>query len=310
MNNQNLSYIIFSGTSHVEFAQEVCGNLGRKLGKAEIETFPDGEIGVRILENVRGRDVFVLQSIAHKPNFYLMETLIIVDALKRASAKSITAVLPYFGYCRQDRRDKGREPITARLVANMLETAGVDHVLTMDLHAQQIQGFFNIPVDNLYAKTTQSHAISSSLQKPFTVVVPDIGSVKLARYFAESFGQDLVIIDKKRDHALSVKPQNLIGSINTKQVLIVDDMSATGQTLLEAAKICRQMGAKKVVALVTHTFRPISPELEEAIDEFFYCNTIPNHDPSPKVKMISVSQVFSTAISSIVNADSISSIFE
>jgi ribose-phosphate pyrophosphokinase len=203
--------MLFAGTSHPELAKQIAECLGVQLGKVDIETFPDGEIGVQILENVRGRDVFVLQSIARHPNLYLVELLILVDALKRSSARSIIAVIPYFGYSRQDRRGKGREPITAKLVADLLERAGVGRLLTMDLHTEQIQGFFDIPVDNLYARPVLLEAIKKAGLEKGVVVTPDLGSIKLARAYAASLHWDLAIVDKRRVSAEQVEMTTLIG---------------------------------------------------------------------------------------------------
>jgi ribose-phosphate pyrophosphokinase len=184
--SQTNEYALFAGTSHTELAEQIAGCLGISLGKARIEVFPDGEIGVQVLESVRGRDVFIVQSIARHPNFYLMELLILVDAMKRASARSIITVIPYYGYARQDRRGKEREPITAKLVADLLQRAGVTRVLTMDLHTEQIQGFFDIPVDNLYARPLICEALAKQKMHEAVVVAPDIGSIKLARSYAEA----------------------------------------------------------------------------------------------------------------------------
>src|SRR5580692_207537 len=203
--SQNSDYMLFAGTSHRELAEQIAKCLGKPLGRALIEKFPDGEIGVQILENVRGRDVFIVQSTARHPNFYLMELLILVDAFKRASARSIVAVLPYYGYARQDRRGKGREPITAKLVADLLQRAGVTRVLTMDLHTEQIQGFFDIPVDNLYARPLIVEALSRQKMGNCVVVTPDIGSIKLARAYAEALKVDLAIVDKRRVNAKQVE---------------------------------------------------------------------------------------------------------
>ncbi|MBI5274717.1 MAG: ribose-phosphate diphosphokinase [Chlamydiales bacterium] len=304
------NYLIFSGSSHLTFAQEVCSNLDKSLGKLEIKQFPDGEIGVQILENVRGRDVFVLQTITQNPNFYLMEILILIDALKRASAKSITAVLPYYGYCRQDRRAHGREPISAKLVANLLETAGIDRLLTMDLHADQIEGFFNVPVDNLFARPVLIDTIRAHMKQEFVIVAPDLGSIKIAKRIAEALKKKLAIINKRRIDAEHVQPEVLIGDVQNMDVLLVDDMCVTGETLYQAAKVCKSHGARNVYATVTHLLKAISPELESCIEACFVCNTTSIQDPSPKVKIVSVAKIFSAAISSVVYSDSISSIFK
>src|SRR5579872_587310 len=246
------SFMLFAGTSHPELAQQIAADLGVQLGKVLIETFPDNEIGVQILENVRGRDVFVLQSIARHPNLYLMELLILVDALKRASARSIVAVIPYFGYARQDRKGKGRVPITAKLVADLLEKAGVTRVLTLDLHTEQIQGFFDIPVDNLYARPVLVEAVEKLGLINLVVVAPDVGSIKLARDFAEGLKVDFAIVDKRRVNAKQVEIDALIGEVTGKNVLLVDDMCTTGGTLKTAANVCKKAGAKSVIAAATH----------------------------------------------------------
>ncbi len=307
---QQDDYLVFSGSSQTPFATEICQHLDKSLGKVLLKKFPDGEIGVQILENVRGRDVFVVQTITQNPNFYLMEALILVDALKRASARSITAVIPYYGYCRQDRRDQGREPITARLVANLFETAGIDRLLTMDLHADQIEGFFNVPVDNLLARPVLLEAIRKKLEKDFVVVAPDMGSVKAARKFSEGFKKNLAIINKHRINESRVLPEILIGEVQGKDVLLVDDMCVTGETLYQAALACKKQGAERIYAAVTHVLKPISPDLERLLEALFVCNTTTVSIQSPKVQIVSVAKIFSTAILSVVNSDSISSIFK
>ncbi|MBI3236629.1 MAG: ribose-phosphate pyrophosphokinase [Chlamydiales bacterium] len=269
------AFMLFAGTSHPEFAQELAKCLGVDLGKAAIETFPDGEIGARILESVRGRDVFVLQSIARRPSFYLMELLILVDALKRSSARSINVVISYFGYARQDRRGMGREPITAKLVANLLEKAGVSRVLTMDLHTEQIQGFFDIPVDNLYARQPLLEAVAKLQLDNCVVVTPDVGSIRLARSFAEALKVDLAIVDKRRVSARQVEMHSLIGDVKGRDVLIVDDMCSTGGTLKTASVVCRKAGAKRIFAAVTHGLLLGDVFEESAIEKMLITNTIP-----------------------------------
>lgn len=303
-------FMLFSGSSHKRLAQEIAECVGVQLGKVLIETFPDGEIGVQIHENVRGRDVFVLQSVARHPNLYLMELLIIIDALKRASARSIVAVIPYFGYARQDRKDKGRVPITAKLVADLLETAGVTRVLTMDLHAEQIQGFFNIPVDNLYSRPVLVEAVGKLRLQNCVVVTPDIGSIKLARAFSEKMKVDLAIVDKRRINAEQVELNALIGDVDGRDVLLVDDICSTGGTLKSAAWVCKKAGAQKIVAAVTH-FVGSSFE-ESAIEEMLITNTVPlpSDFTNPRVNVVSVAPLFGKAIESIVSALSISSLFK
>jgi ribose-phosphate pyrophosphokinase len=305
------AFLLFAGTSHRELAGQIAECLKVRLGKAQIETFPDGEIGVHILENVRGRDVFVLQSVARQPNLYLMELLILVDALKRASARSIIAVIPYFGYARQDRRGMGREPITAKLVADLLERAGVTRVLTMDLHTEQIQGFFDIPVDNLYARPVLVEAIKEQGLDRGIIVSPDVGSIKLARAYAEALGWELAIVDKRRLTAEQVEITALIGDVRGRNVLLTDDVCSTGGTLKTAARVCKREGAERILAAVTHGLMDSLALEDSAIEKILISDTIPypDHLRSEKVGVISVAGLFGKAIDSIVGAKSISSLF-
>ena len=310
MHNDN-GFMLFAGTSHPELSQQIAEAVGVQLGKIQIETFPDGEIGVHVLDNVRGRDVFLLQSVARNPNLYLMELLILVDAMKRASARSIVAVLPYFGYARQDRKGTAREPITAKLVADLLERAGVTRVLTMDLHTEQIQGFFNIPVDNLYAMPLFVEAIKQRGVAKCAVVTPDVGSIKLARSFAEALKCDYAIVDKRRLSAKRVEMNALIGDVKDRDVWIVDDICSTGQTLEAAAKVCKKAGAKRVFAAVTHGIFSGKAFEESAIEKMLVSNTIPLPPKfgDKRVKVVSAAPLFAKAIDSIVGAKSISSLY-
>jgi len=303
--------MLFSGSAHPEFAEEVARGLKVKLGSLLIENFPDGEVGVQIMENVRGKDVFVLQSIARRPNHYLMELLILIDALKRASARSISAVLPYYPYARQDRKEKGRVPITAKLVADLLEKAGVTRLLTMDLHTEQIQGFFNIPVDNLYARPLLVKAVREMGLKKSAVVSPDIGSNRMARKYAEDLKTGIAIVDKRRVDAKQVEVHAIIGDVSGKQVILVDDICSTGGTLETAAKICRKEGAKSVFAAVSHGLF-VGAKLPAGIDRFFITNSVPLSAAakSPKVKSVSVAPLFAQAIDCVVKAKSISMLFK
>ena len=305
------SFLLFSGTSHEKFAQEVAKCLGMQLGEVAIETFPDNEIGVQVKENVRGREVFVMQSVARHPNLYLMELLIIVDALKRASARSIVAVLPYFGYARQDRKDKGRVPITAKLVANLLEKAGVTSVLTIDLHADQVQGFFDIPVDNFQARPVLAEAIARLGLQKFVVVAPDVGSIRLARAYAGDLKADLAIIDKRRVRADKIESGALIGDVKHKDVLLVDDLCSTGETLKKAAWVCKQAGANRIFAAVTHGLLVGKAFEESAIEKMLVTNTVPPSGTTlgGKVEQVSVAPLFAEAIDFIVNSKSLSSLF-
>jgi ribose-phosphate pyrophosphokinase len=305
------SFMLFSGTSHPALAKEIAEFLGINLGRVLIQPFPDGEIGVQILENVRGRDIFVVQSIARDPNLYLMELLILIDALKRASAHQIVAVIPYYGYARQDRKDKGRVPITAKLVANLLEKAGATRILTMDLHAEQIQGFFDIPVDNLYARPILVDAVQKlGIDKP-VVVTPDIGSIKLARMIASAMEADFAIVDKRRESATKVEVNALIGDVQGRDVLLVDDMCSTGGTLRSASVACSKAGAKRIIAAVTHGLFDQNPLQEGKIDQLFMTNTIPfpKEIDHSHIQIVSIAGLFGKAIEFVLSDKSISSLY-
>ncbi len=311
MHSRN-DFMLFSGTSHPSLAKEISQLLNVDLGKVFIEKFPDGEIGVQILENVRGRDVFVVQSIARDPNLYLMELLILVDALRRASARSIVAVIPYYGYARQDRKDKARVPITAKLVANLLVTSGVTRVLTMDLHTEQIQGFFDIPVDDLQARPVFVEQIKRLKLTNCIVVTPDTGSVKLARDLAKDLSVDFAIVDKRRLRADKVEVSAVIGDVSDKQVVLVDDIYSTGSTLHMASLVCRKAGANQVFAVVTHPLPSTKGATMESIDKIFVTNTIPIPQAIDKrpFEIVSIARLFGSAIDSIVQSTSISSLYK
>jgi ribose-phosphate pyrophosphokinase len=302
-------YMIFSGSSHPELAREIAKNLHVDLGKVITETFPDGEIGVQILENVRGKDVFVVQSPARHPNHYLMELLILVDALKRASARSIVAVLPYYVYARQDRKEKGRVPITAKLVANLLVEAGVTRLLTMDLHAEQVQGFFDIPVDHLYARPLFVQELKKLHLKNAVIVSSDVGGNKMARKFAEDLSLEIAIIDKRRISAQQVEANAIIGSVKGKQAILVDDICSTGKTLEMAAKVCKEEGATTVFAVITHALLMGGTQLK-GIDQLFVTNSVPPMKGRENTHVISVASLFAEAIDCVVSAKSISSLFK
>src|SRR5215469_2921944 len=243
---------IFTGTSNPALAREVCEHLGERLGEAEVGRFPDGEVMVEIHENVRGGDVFVVQSTCSPPNESLMELLLVMDALRRASARRITAVVPYFGYSRQDRKVASRVPISAKLVADLITTAGASRVLTVDLHAGQIQGFFNIPVDNLFAMPVMLQYLKRRVDSQrLAVVSPDAGGVERARAFARRLNADLAIIDKRRQRASEVTEMRLVGDVRDSFALLVDDMIDTAGTITEAAKVILDAGAREVMACAT-----------------------------------------------------------
>lgn len=305
--------VLLSGTSHPALAQEIADYLNIKLGQVDLDTFPDGEISLQLLENVRGKDVFVVQSVAINPNFFLMELLIMVDALRRSSARSIAAVIPYYGYCRQDRKDKARVPITAKLVANLLEKAGVDRVLTMDLHANQVQGFFDIPVDNLYAMPNLVKAVRDLRLTNFVVAAPDSGSIKLAKEYAQYLGVDFIVVDKERLSSKDVVVTSVIGNAQGKDVLLVDDICSTAGTLVAAANACKHAGAGRIFASTSHPML-VGNALERLknspIEKLLVANTIPtNVEGNEKISVISVANLFGEAIRRVMNAESISSLF-
>ena len=314
MVKDNAQLHLFAGSSHPELAKEVAHCLGIQVGRLELVRFPDGEISLQILENVRGQDVFVLQTIALDPNNYLMELLIMIDSLKRASARSINVVIPYYGYCRQDRKDKPRVPITAKLVANMLTAAGATGVITMDLHTEQLQGFFDIPVDNLYGRQKLADAAREIIgHNDFVVVTPDIGSIKLAKAYASHLKVDFAIVDKHRSDATHVEVVTLIGDVKGKDVLLADDMCSTAGTLVSAAKVCHEKGAKRIFAVSTHGLLvgdSVSKIEQSPIELLLVSNTIPSMGrckDSKKIRTVSVASLFGQAISCIVSRESISS---
>ena len=305
---------IFSGTSHPELAKKVTAYLGTELGAIKIERFPDGETSVQVEDNIRGRDVFVVQPICGQPNEMLMELLIMVDAMRRASPARITAVIPYYGYGRQDRKDKPRVPITAKLVANLLVAAGVNRVLTMDLHAQQIQGFFDIPVDHLYASPVIAKYLRGlSLENPI-VVSPDTGGVKAAYAYSKMLGTGLAIVAKQRLAGDRVESFSVVGDVAGKDVIMVDDMTTTCGTLCSAAKLLKEHGAASIRAAVTHgTVTPKGAERlkESPIRELVVTDTVPlRTDPGVPITVLSVADLLGEAVKRIHNGQSVSSLFK
>jgi len=306
---------IFSGNSNVPLASEICACLGVPLAKAKVRNFSDGEIMVEIGENVRGRDVYVIQSTCEPSNNNLMELLVMVDALKRASAARITAVMPYFGYARQDRKVAPRTPITSKLVADLIATAGTDRVLTMDLHAGQIQGFFNIPVDHLYAAPVMLHDIKEKNAGRLVVVSPDAGGTERARAFAKRLDAGLAIIDKRRSGPNVSEVMHIIGDVEGEACLIVDDMIDTAGTLCQAAKALKEKGAREVFACATHAVLS-GPALERinesCLREVVITNTIPTTQKlaaCPKLRSLSVAGLLAEAIKRINSDESVSSLF-
>lgn len=301
--------LLFCGSSHQALGHEIASCLNVKLGSLVSGCFKDGEINVEILDQVRNQDVFLLQTIALKPNDYLMELLITVDALKRASAKSVTAVIPYFGYCRQDRKDKPHVPITAKLVANVLTAAGVSRVLTVDLHAPQVEGFFDIPVDHLFARAALSEAFEEYRLTNFVVVAPDIGSVKIARSIATHLNAEMAIVDKDRVSQTEVNTIAVIGDVKGKDVLLADDMCTTGGTLVSAAKACQEKGAQRIFATVTHGVfvgQAVEKIQESPIEAVLTTNTIPYTDRLKgfvKLKVVTIAPLIAHGIQCILSAN-------
>lgn len=307
---------IFSGNSNPELAKAIANILGVEVGKASISKFSDGEISVNIGETVRGSDVFVVQSTCSPVNDNLMELLIMIDAFKRASAGRITAVLPYFGYARQDRKAKPRDPITAKLCADILTTAGADRVLTMDLHASQIQGFFNIPVDHLLGSTVLSPYFEEKFNGHDDVVIvsPDLGSVTRARFFAQRLDAPIAIIDKRRPKANVSEVMNIIGDVKDKHVVLIDDLIDTAGTIANAAKALKERGALSITAACTHAVLSgpaIERLIESPIDELVALDTIKLTEDKmfSKVKVLSVAPVFAEAIDRIYEDISVSPLF-
>jgi ribose-phosphate pyrophosphokinase len=308
---------IFTGNSNPALAREVCEHLNVKLGAADVGRFPDGEVMVEVHENVRGGDCFVLQSTCSPPNDNLMELLLLMDALRRASAKRITAVIPYFGYSRQDRKVAPRVPISAKLVADLITTAGASRVLTIDLHAGQIQGFFNIPVDNLYAMPVLVQYLRRQIDgKKVSVVAPDAGGVERARAFARRLNANLAIIDKRRQRASEVAEMNLVGEVRDSIALLIDDMIDTAGTITEAAKVIMAAGATEVIACATHPILS-DPACERigksVIKELVTTNSIPlkarTQAELSNLKVLSVASLLAEAIRRIHNEESVSSLF-
>ena len=305
-------YKLISGTANPEFAKKVADFLGSELAEVTVNRFSDGEINVNITESVRGQDVFIIQPTCAPANDNLMELLIIVDALKRSSAGTINAVIPYFGYARQDRKAAPRVPISAKLVADMLETAGVQRVITVDLHAAQIQGFFNIPVDHLVGASLFVKYIQDKNLKNPIIASPDVGGVARARTYAESLGYDLVIVDKKREKANVSEVMNIIGDVEGRDVIILDDMVDTAGTLTKAADVLKARGATSVMACCTHGVLsgPAFDRIENsALDELVITDTIPLSQPHDKVTVLTASEITAKTISRIYTNESIQSIF-
>ena len=305
-------YKVFSGTANQELSRQIAKYLGIPLSEASIKRFSDGEISIQIGESVRGKDVFIIQPTCAPTDTNLMELLILTDAIKRSSASTVTAVIPYFGYARQDRKAAPRVPITAKLVANMIEIAGIDRVVTMDLHAGQIQGFFDIPVDNLYGTITFINYLKNKHLSNPIVASPDIGGVARARSLAKQLNLDLAIIDKRREKANESEVMNVIGDVNGKDVILIDDMVDTAGTLIKAAAAFKERGATSVTAFCTHPVLS-GPAYERiatgAIDELVVTDTIPLKEQNEHIKVISVAPLFAEVIRRVYHDESVNNLF-
>lgn len=306
---------VFSGNSNRPLAEEICAAIGIPLGEATVTSFPDGESFVKINENIRGADVFIVQSTCTPTNHHLMELLIMIDAARRASAKRITAVMPFYGYARQDRKDQPRVPITAKLVANLLVSAGANRVLTMDLHSQQIQGFFDIPVDHLFASPVFfDHVQRINMKRDNMVVVsPDVGGMKMAAAYASLMGAQLGMVWKKRTSATTVESVNVVGDVEGRDVLLVDDITETAGTLVNAGKVMREHGATSVRAAVSHAL--LSPMAYDRlklnyIDELITSNSIPVDPQGLPITVLSVADLLGKAIMRIHSNESVTGLFK
>lgn len=305
-------YKVFSGTANKEFGQKISKYLSLPLSPIDIKRFSDGEISVQIGESVRGKDIFIIQPTCAPSNENLMELLIITDALKRSSANSITAIVPYFGYARQDRKAAPRVPITAKLVANMMQSAGINRIVTMDLHAGQIQGFFDIPVDNLYGSIAFNNYLKLQNFKNPIIASPDAGGIPRARSLAKKMDLDIVIVDKRREKANESEVMNIIGDVNDKEVILIDDMIDTAGTIIKAAKAFKERGATKVIAFCTHPV--LSGQAYEriesgALDKLITTDTIPLKINSNKIEVISVAPLFAEVIRRVYHDESVNSLF-
>jgi ribose-phosphate pyrophosphokinase len=309
------SLVLFAGNSNPELAKDVCRHIGIKLGDAQIKRFSDGEIQVEVRENVRGKDVFILQSTCAPVNDHLIELLLMIDAFKRSSAQRITAVMPYYGYARQDKKVAPRVPISAKLVADLIEKAGANRVITMDLHAGQIQGFFNVPVDNLFAAPVLLQHIKNNFKNDTVIVSPDAGGVERARAFAKRLNALLAIIDKRRDAPNKAEAMNVVGNVEGKIAVILDDMVDTAGTLTQAALALKERGASKIHACASHAVisGPAVERINESqIETLVVTNTIPITEHArgcEKIRVLSVSKLFAEAIHRSHTGSSISSLF-
>ncbi|MCF7874698.1 MAG: ribose-phosphate pyrophosphokinase [Candidatus Omnitrophica bacterium] len=307
--------VVFSGSSNRSLSEKICRKLDTELAKAKISRFSDGEVRIQLEENVRGKDVFLIQSTCPPVNENLMELLVMLDAARRASAQRITAVIPYFGYARQDRKDRPRVPITAKLAANILASSGANRVLTLDLHAGQIQGFFDIPLDHLYAINGFFEYFKQNKIEDLVIVSPDVGGIKMARAYAKRFGADLAIVDKRRKSPESTEVMHILGDVKDKNVLLVDDIIATGSSLVNGAAALKKEGAKNIFAAISHGIlsnHAVDKIKDSRIDSLVITDSIPlpEEKKQEKIKVVSLDSLFADAIKRIHFEKSISVLFD
>lgn len=305
---------IFAGTAHPQLARDICAHLGIPLGPVQLERFPDGEINLKVECDVRGADVFVVQPTCPPVHEHLFELLSFCDCLRRSSADRITAVVPYFGYARKDRKDEGRVPINAKLVANLITTAGADRVVSVDLHAAQIQGFFDIPVDHLYARPVLMDTVRRFGVDEPVVVSPDVGGVKLARAYAKDLGVEIAIVDKRRISGSHTVSENIVGDVEGRDVVLVDDMVSTGGSIADACRIVKQHGALRVFIVATHAVlagSAVDKLLASPAEKIVFADTLPLPDPLPDRFIVgSIAPLLARAIDRIHRSESVSILFE
>jgi ribose-phosphate pyrophosphokinase len=310
----NPEFRIFTGTAHLQLAQRICAYIGAELGNATVTSFPDGETFVKINENIRGRDVFIVQPTCPPTNQNLMELLIMVDAARRASASRITAVIPFFGYARQDRKDQPRVPITAKLVANLLTAAGVNRILTMDLHAQQVAGFFDIPVDHLFAAPVMIRYLRQKQISDIVVVSPDVGGIKMAQAYAHALDASLAIVAKRRISPTETEAVNIIGEVEGKHVFLIDDLTETAGTLCSAAKLLSESGAKEIYAGVSHAVlsdMAIERLKNSPMRELICTNSVPvRAGDGFRITTLCIAELLGEAIKRIHGDESVTSLFK
>jgi ribose-phosphate pyrophosphokinase len=311
---QNERIVLISGTAHQALAQAISRELDRPLANADVSRFPDGEIDIKVRDDIRGGDVFLIQPTSPPVNENWIELLLLLDTLRRASAGRITVVMPYYGYARKDRKDEGRVPISAKVVANTLVACGADRLLTLDMHAPQIQGFYDIPVDHLYAKPALMKAVRAlEIDNP-VVVSPDVGGIKMARAWAKALAADLAIVDKRRLSGSEIAVEHVIGEVGGRNVIIVDDMISTGGSITEAARIVRKEGAQKIVIAVTHAVfcGPAIERLDASpADRILITDSIPRRERMPRqVEVVSIAPLLARAIFNIHRCESVSSLFD